>query len=296
LTPIRPPSLLAAALVTAVVVAGCGSDESGEEPGTVADGTPGTAQLQSGVIDGSLELTVTEIPRNGHEAQTGRIRFSGPFEGGGGDELPNFDLGVSMQETGEDDVDFGMIATADAGYIEFQGQGYEIDQAVFERLRSATPFATLDPTQWFASRSKERREEIDGTETIHTSGKADVARIFPDLEQAARQIGLKPGDLKATQRFVDEATLDVFTGVDDGILRRLDLRLASHGSLEGSGRVKLVQEFSMTVSDLNEDQEIDTPEDPAPFNELVDKLPFQLSGLGEFLSGGPGRAESGGAG
>jgi hypothetical protein len=38
------------------------------------------------------------------------------------------------------------------------------------------------------------------------------------------------------------------------------------------------------VNDVNEDQEIDTPEDAAPFNELVDKLPLQLSGLGEFLS------------
>jgi hypothetical protein len=283
MTPTRALSLLTVALVTAAaIIAGCGDDSGDEDPAT---------EIESGVVDGSLELSLA--PRAGGQAQTGQISFSGPFEGEGGNELPNFDLAVSMQETGEDHVDFGMIATADAGYIEFQGQGYEIDQAVFERLRSATPFATLDPTQWFASRSKESREEIDGTETIHTSGKADVARIFPDLEQAARQIGLKPGDLKASQRSFDEATLDVFTGAEDGILRRLDLRLASHGSLEGSGRVKLVQEFSMTMSDLNEDQEIDAPEDPAPFTDLVDKLPLQLSGLGEFLSGGPGRGYPG---
>jgi hypothetical protein len=283
MTPTRALSLLTVALVTAAaIIAGCGDDSGDEDPAT---------EIESGVVDGSLELSLAR--RAGGQAQTGRISFSGPFEGEGGSELPNFDLAVSMQETGEDDVDFGMIATADAGYIEFQGQGYEIDQAVFERLRSATPFATLDPTQWFASRSKESREEIDGTETIHTSGKADVARIFPDLEQAARQIGLKPGDLEASQRSFDDATLDVFTGVDDGILRRLDLRLAAHGSSEDIGRFNTVQEFSMTVSDVNEDQEIDAPEDPAPFTDLVDKLPLQLSGLGEFLSGGPGRGYPG---
>jgi hypothetical protein len=276
MTPSRAPSLLAATLATAVILAGCGGDESGgEEPGRAAE-------IESGVIDGSVELSVA--PRGGGQAETGRISFSGPFEGEGGNELPNFDLAVSMQESGREDVEFGMIATTDAGYIEFQGQGYEIDQTIFERLRSATPFATLDPTQWFASRSKEGREEIDGTETIHTSGKADVARIFADLERAARQIGLKPGDLGASQRSFDEATLDLFTGAEDGLVRRIDLRLASHGSLEGSGRVKLAQELSTTLSDVNEDQEIDAPEDAAPFNELVDKLPLQLSGLGEFPS------------
>ena len=284
--PIRAPSVFTVALVAAVASAGCGGDDSGD--------VGAASEIQSGVVDGSVELSF--VPRGAGEASTSRISFSGPFEGEGGNELPNFDLAVSMQETGEDEVDFGMIATADAGYIEFQGQGYEIDDAVFERLRSATPFATLDPTQWFASRSNEGRQEIDGTETIHTSGKADVAEIFPDVEQAARQIGLKPGDLEASQRSFDQATLDVFRGAEDWLARRIALRLASHGSLEGSGRVKLVQEFSMTLSELNEDQEIDAPEDPAPFNELVDKLPLQLSGLGEFLSGGPGGRESGGSG
>lgn len=272
MTSIRAPSLLTVALVTAVVLAGCGDEGGDEGP---------ASEIQSGVIDGSTGLSIA--PRGGRQSNS-LISFSGPFEGAGGNELPSFDLAVTMQESREKEVDFGLIATADAGYIEFQGQGYEIDQAVFERLRAATPFATLDPTQWFASRSNEGHQEIDGTETIHTSGKANVARIFPDLEQAARQIGLKPGDLGANQRAFDEATLDVFTGAEDGLLRRLDLRLAWDGSSEDMGRFNVVQGFSMTMSDVNEDQEIDAPEDPAPFNELVDKLPFQLSGLGEFLS------------
>jgi hypothetical protein len=205
--------------------------------------------------------------------------------GAGGNELPNFDLAVSMQSSGEEDVEFGMIATADAGYIEFQGQGYEIDQAVFERLKSATPFAALDPTQWFASRSKEGREEIGGA-GIHASGKAKLARIAADLERATQQIGL-PSDLEGAQRSFTDATLDLFKGAEDGIPRRLDLRLTGKGQAELIGWNTVI-EFSMTLSDVNENQEIDAPEHAAPFNELVDKLPLQLSGLGEFLSGGPG--------
>ena len=45
----------------------------------------------------------------------------------------------------------------------------------------------------------------------------------------------------------------------------------------------MVTRVSLIVSDVNEDQEIDAPEDPAPFDELVEKLPLELSGLGEFL-------------
>jgi len=287
-TPIRALSLLTSALIAAVIATGCGGDEDQK---TVADGTTGrTDEIRSGVVDGSVELS--SVPPGGDQAGASRVSFSGPFESETANELPSFDLAVGMQDTGEEEVDFGMIATADAGYIEYQGQGYEIDQAVFERLRSAAPFSTLDPVQWFANRSDGGREEIDGTETIHTSGEANVARIFPDLEQAVKEIGLKPGNLGAPQRFFDEATLDLFRGAEDGILRRLDLRLASHGSSEESGRFKLVFESSTTLSDVNQDQEIDAPEDAAPSNELVDKLPLQLSGLGEFLSGGPGRTES----
>ncbi len=50
------------------------------------------------------------------------------------------------------------------------------------------------------------------------------------------------------------------------------------------GRFHVVTRVSLIVSDVNEDQEIDAPEDPAPFDELVEKLPLELSGLGEFLS------------
>jgi hypothetical protein len=277
MTPIQASALLAAAFISAITVAGCGSDES--------SGEESASEIQSGVVDGSAAGSTTFAGEG--RTHTSEISFSGAFESDGGDELPNFDLALSRQESGEEDINFGLISTADAGYLEFQGQGYEIDHAVFERLKSATPFAGLDPTEWFASRPKEGREEIDGTETIHTTGKVNQARIAADLRRATRQIGLPSGreTLLALQGFFHQATLDLFTGAEDGILRRLELRVTQKGSSEEMGRFFLGFEFSVTLSDVNHDQEINAPEDVAPFNELVDKLPFQLSGLGEFLSG-----------
>ena len=239
-------------------------------------------------------------PRGAGPGPNSRITFSGPFQVDG-NKLPNFDLAVGMQESGDlavldsgaRKVDFGMIATADAGYIEFQGQAYELDQAVFTSLSSAAPFSTLDPTQWLTNPSQAGREEINGAETIHTSGQANVERITADLVRAAEQIGLKPGHLEVRQEFFDRATLDLFQGVDDGILRRLDLRLGWHGQTEDTTPFNVTIDASVTVSDVNENQEIAAPENAAPFSELVPKLPYQLSGLGEFLSGGPGRTKSG---
>lgn len=243
---------------------------------------------KSGVVDARIDSSL--VPRGGGQAYTTRISLIGPFESLARD-LPSFDLAVSMDQSGAEPVDFEMIATGNAGYIQFQGHAYQIDPTVFTRIGAAEPFAGLDPTRWLANPSNEGHEEIDGTETIHTSGQAKVERIFPDLERAAKQIGLKPGNLEVHQGFFDRPTLDLFKGADDGILRRLELRLVQHGHSEDTGPSTATFEASITVSDVNTDQEIEAPEDAAPFSEVLPELPFQLSGLGEFLSAG---ATSGG--
>jgi hypothetical protein len=282
-------SIALATLGLALLASGCGSD--GSEVDQEGDGNAGrgrATELHSGVVEGRFEFRlVPHGPGLRGESTTERINFVGPFERDSSHRLPDFDLAVRMHEGGVDgtEVPFGLIATSDAGYVEYQDQGYVIDQSVFDRLSSASPLSGLHPARWISNPSREGREDIDGAESIHRSGEANVERFVAELVRAAKDLGLKPGRLEVRQRDFDSATLDLFTGVDDGIVRRVELKLASHGSSDDYPAFDARIHASTTLTNVNEDQQIEAPQDAAPIGELVPKLPFQLSGLGEFVSG-----------
>ena len=66
--------------------------------------------------------------------------------------------------------------------------------------------------------------------------------------------------------------VEIYTGKDDQILRRMVVDLASRTRLRhgGHGRARL------SITDVNEDQDISAPADAKPFDELLS----QLGGLG----------------
>ena len=73
---------------------------------------------------------------------------------------------------------------------------------------------------------------------------------------------------------VKDPKVEIYTGKDDSILRRLvvDLGIAGHRRAARAARSR----FDISITDLNEDQDIAEPSDAKPFNELLG----QLGGLG----------------
>jgi hypothetical protein len=84
--------------------------------------------------------------------------------------------------------------------------------------------------------------------------------------------------------------VEIYTGKDDSILRRMVVNLGIEDS--GSGTSGTIA-FDVSLTDLNEDQEIAEPADAKPFSELLG----QFGGLGlGGASGGSGGAGAGSGG
>jgi len=84
---------------------------------------------------------------------------------------------------------------------------------------------------------------------------------------------------------VKDPKVEIYTGKDDKILRRMvvNMGIDSQGT---SGTVM----FDVSITDLNEDQDIAEPQDAKPFTELLG----QLGGLG-LAAGGSGSSSGSGS-
>ncbi len=84
---------------------------------------------------------------------------------------------------------------------------------------------------------------------------------------------------------IQEATVDVYSGKDDHILRRLGLSLAIEPPAIAGGTVTSANvDLTITLSEVNEAQTISAPSDAKPISDLLSR--FGLSGLGSLGSSG----------
>ena len=69
------------------------------------------------------------------------------------------------------------------------------------------------------------------TETVHISGDANVEQILTDVGDLASALpnasssGFDPSQLQAASGVITDASIDVYSGVDDHLLRKLDANL-----------------------------------------------------------------------
>jgi hypothetical protein len=302
------PYLYVLVLAGLALIAGCGGDGgSDEDPGTVLEETFGNeTEVTSGVLGLSFEASA-------EGAQGGKLSATveGPFQGDPDDSSAFPQLDLSAQVIGEsegEDVDFdgGLTVTEDQGFVEYQGDAYEVPpellaafrQAYQEQAQAADASQSdadagaifdqlgINPQDWIVDPTNEGTEDVEGTDSIHISGGVDVERLLSDLSDVAASTGAPSGELGTDELdlitgAVNEATVDVYSGEDDHILRRLDLSLAIQPPEDaGAGDVGRADvSFSLTLSDLNEDQEFTAPESARPLTELLDKLGVDLGPL-----------------
>lgn len=303
--------------LAAALIAGCGGDDGSDaDPQELLEQTFGAdAEITSGVLDLNLEAEA-----DGEEGGSLSGTLSGPFQSTGADELPQFDFDLSLQADSPDgglDVEGGLTITGDGAFVAVDGTDYQVDEATFtsfqdlyaqsaqaqdaEGEEGAALFSQLgiDPASWLTDVTNEGTEEVGGAETVHISGSADIARIVEDAQDVAANAPGGAGELGAGQieqleEAVRSATVDVYTGEDDQILRRLDLVLELEDPDSGEG---LSLSLSIGFSDVNESQEITAPEDPQPLDELIPGGVGGLGGLGSGIGGlGGGLGGLGGAG
>jgi hypothetical protein len=317
-------AILAAICVLPVALVACGGGGGSEDPQQVLDQTfDNPTQVNSGHLDLSLSGSA-EGERSGSVTAT----IDGAFqtEQDNPAAFPQLDLNGKLNASGEGQsfsFEGGLVATKDNAYVEYQGQAYEVGSDLFSRFTQAYERATrqaqatqggqgssifdrfgVDPRNWLTNLSNEGDEEVEGADTIHIHGDADVKRIVSDLGKIAERAPggapqISPDQLDQLESAIDEASIDVYSGKDDHVLRKLSLSL-SLTPPEGAAQVSSVSiDFSLTLSDVNQTQTIEAPSGAKPISDLLKQ--FGIGGGGGPLgslgsAGAPGAGNGGGGG
>lgn len=302
-----------------LLLGGCGDGSDGDsDPQEVLEATFNGEgeEVESGVLEIAVEASASG---KGGGSLNGSLE--GPFEARGEEEPPLVDMSASLQvEGGKQSTDFegGLTITEEAAFVTVDGQPYEVDPSTYELFseqfaqsaatqdeqggEGAAVFERLgiDPSSWLTDVSNEGTQEIEGTETIHITGTADVAQIVEDA-QALDPTGNALGAAGSGQlaEAVQSATIDVYTGADDNILRRLELSIEIADP--GASGEKLTLGLTIGVSGVNEEQSFEAPANAKPLEDLVGGIGGALQGdlgdLGGVLEGGSGSgAGQGGSG
>jgi len=314
--------------VVVAVFAACGSDSgssdsSGEDPQKVLE----NASLE-GVESGELDLALN-VTAEGEEGGDVEVKLSGPFEMGAKGELPQ--VGLSAEASGSaagEDIDFegGVTLLKDHGFVEYEGDAYEVDPTTFSFLKSALERAQQQEgesgditacqkaaegikfSQFADELVNEGEVDVEGTSTTKISGELNPGGAVDALIQLTEDPAcssqleaagpLPIGELEEAKgelsRAIRQAHVDLYVG-DDDIVRKVAAELTIQPP-EASGE-KVDLELELTLSGVNEEQSFSEPSGAKPLEALFKQLgvnPLELlegsekglGGLLESLTGG----------
>jgi hypothetical protein len=302
--------------------------------------------ITSGNVDLSLSLSAEGEQGGSFEAGLGGP-FQGDPENPNTLPQLDWTVTASGEGGGQSvDFEGGAVVTSDNAFIEYGGEAYEVGSEDFlaakeqleasagssetEELSFSEAFqqgceqaarqqggdpstCDFDVSAWLTNQTTEGTEEIDGVETDHVSGDLNVEQALNDIGGIAAgfpQAAQAPFDLNNLGQLseaVEEASFDIYSSVDDRLLRKLEFNLALDPAAIAAGATVPVESvdlgFSLTLSGVNEDQTIEAPSDARPISELSEQLNLgdlglQVPGLGGSggLEGLGGGGAGGGAG
>jgi hypothetical protein len=328
------------ALAVPIVIAGCGSDDSsGEDPQTVLDETfNNDTKVTSGDLTVSASVNA-EGDQGGNFEFSLSGPFQGDPENENAIPQLDWTATASGEGAGQS-IDFsgGLVVTADNAFVEYNDQAYEVGSEAFAQVKKAfeaqaaqqagsadaqgtfqeqcataieqaggDPAACdIDLESWLTDLTDEGTEDVGGTETIHISGAANIDQILTDIGNLASSVpqaassGFDPSQLSAASAAVTDASIDVYSGEEDKVLRKLDVNLtidpsavAPEGVTVPIGEIAI--NFAVEIAGLNEEQTIEAPSGAKPISELLSDLGVDPSSLGG-IPGLPGGTSGGGAG
>lgn len=316
--------LLLGAIAASLALAACGSSSTSGSSGnaqsllkqTFASGKP----VKSGVLGISLTLNPS-----GSSTLTTPISFSisGPFQSRGSGKLPQSNFTVAVSALGRKGQ-LGIVSTGTSGYVTLEGAAYQLPAADFQRLESGFSSVGgssrgggglsalgISPQHWLTNASIVGSDNIGGTDTTHIRAGVNVTALLQDinslLSKASSSTGTKlPSSIPpATQQkiaaAIKNATVDVWTGKSDKVLRKLALNLnvpvTGRLSTLAGGMTSALIGFSLQYSDVNQPQTIAAPANVHPYSEFTDKLRSLLTGLsGSVGAGSLGSGTTGSSG
>jgi hypothetical protein len=319
---IRVLAVIALALASALVIAACGGgDGNDEDPEQVLRET---FSNPTSIRSGTFDLDVRIETSGGESPGKLEAKLGGRFQSRGTDRFPHFDFDVSVHgEGGAESLSGtgGLTSTGEAAFVKFQGTEYAVPPALYMQFvttyvqlqgqQQASQGAGLlqslgiDISNWLTDLDNEGTQDVQGTETIHISGKANVPQLIEDLKKIAERAGSAAGNVNPAQfdrlsDTIESGEIDVNSGEDDKLLRRLQLDFELKPPAGTPGAPDSVTFFlQLNLAAVNQPQDIQAPASAQPLRNLLDRYGVDLGRLGNVLRGGLGSSgalpESGGS-
>src|SRR5947208_2439195 len=210
-----------ALVALAFLLAGCGS--SGQNASQVLSATSANlGKIRSGELDMELLFTAKGGGRTGFD-------LAGPFalHAGG---LPDAQLDYT-QIAGDKTATQTFIATGDKAYVQIRGETFELPQKTADQIRStvgaSNGLGAIDLSNWVMDPTLGDGGQVGGADTDKVHAKLNVPAAVSGLLAVASQVNgasaqaLSGTSAEQVQRAVSSATIDVWTGKDDRLLRKL---------------------------------------------------------------------------
>jgi hypothetical protein len=271
-----------APFLLALVLAGCGGD-GGEADDVLAE----TAERLEAIESGRLTMKLVVSP-TGAEAEKVGFELEGPFslDARGGLPIARIDY-TKIRGSARGAVT--IVSTGRKAYVEVDGQVYELPPEREDELRAAGAalaegegLGALRLDEWIEDPELSEGGTVAGVETDRIDARLDVAAAAQDLVEVAR--GLPQGSLEelaeadeqTIERATRSATLELFTGKEDRLLRRLSLDVDLGFDVPAALRSALGDlvgariEFDLTVEDPNTTVTVEEPARALPYSELSD--------------------------
>jgi hypothetical protein len=259
--------LLLALLAALLIGCGGGGPQSANE--LLAETSANLGKIKSG----DLVLEVVFSTKDGE--RTG-FNLEGPFQLRSG-SLPEAQLDYT-QIAGNQTASQTFIMTGDKAYVRMGGATFELPADTAGQVRSTLgatgSLGVIDLRGWVKDPKLATGEEVGGAETDRITGRLNVATVVTGLVAIASQFGgttpLAPLEGKGAEQVeqaVDRATIDVWTGKEDRLLRKLEIGIEfSPAAEQVKSLVGASVHFTLGISNPNEKVTIEKPTNVQPYS------------------------------
>jgi hypothetical protein len=242
----------------ALLLSSC-SEPSAEE--ILADTASNMAKIESGKLTMRMLTGVTNEP----QSDVG-FELAGPFSLEDGSLVANI---TYTKVAGPERASATFISTGERAFVETGNEVSEVPPIPFSREIGGAGggLGALPIGHWFQDPSLSDGGRVGGAETYRVQAGLNVGAALADMFTFARQLGagsvaglppMQPADLDHLERIVRSAKIDIHTGKDDRLLRRLMMNVSFAASgpseldavLESLSGVRFTLELSIDEPNL----------------------------------------------
>ena len=268
--------LVLVACLAVAAAAGCGGEAGTAHPmQALAQTAAKLDEIKSGTLHFALDVEPHE------DGGSFGFELDGPFELRGPDELPVAEIEYTQTAGGERES-VTLTSTGEEAFITVDGTAYELPPDRIDELRGESGAGGLEELRiddWLVEPESSDGGDVGGTDTDKIEAKLDVVAAVNDLAELAQSFGgpaLDPiggQEAEQLQSAVRDAKIEVWTGDEDRLLRRLrieaDFDPQLPGWLEELARAAGSKvTFELAIDDANEPVEVEAPDNPRPASEL----------------------------